>query len=115
MNITCNICGKNFELERPDLIEQRIDDLNIQYYVCPHCGKKYIVFAADVEMLGLVQLREEYERKIRTAVLKKFRRKIIEEWIRKNDEFKLRQLRLLPTLKKRAAGLLEKANDYNLK
>lgn len=111
MNITCNICGKNFELEQPDIIERRIDDLDIQYYVCPHCRKKYVVFAADIEMRGLILLRKEYERKIRAGVLKKFRKKAIAEWISKNDEMKARQRKMLPGLKKRAAALLEKADE----
>ena len=110
MMVICDKCKRGFDVEKPDLVQTEIKGLEIHYFVCSNCGKKYVVYAADVTMKGLSDIRAEYERQIRVAVLKKFRKKRIDELTRKVSEIKARQLMAEPRLKREAEKLLEEAD-----
>lgn len=78
------------------------DDLVVQYFVCPACGKKYHVFTSDAKMRDLIQRRTQVQTKIKAAFAKKFRQKTIRGYERELDKIKREQEKLKPAL--RAAG-----------
>ncbi|NFA98561.1 transglycosylase [Clostridium botulinum] len=42
--VNCDICKKDFEI---DIKTKYYHDLEIQYFICPHCNKKYTYAVID--------------------------------------------------------------------
>ena len=78
MKTTCNNCLDEFEIEAGSIQTVMIEDLDIQFFPCPSCGQKYVVFAANDEMKKLVVSRGQLQKQIRTARIGKFRQKTIQ-------------------------------------
>lgn len=109
MRMTCNNCLDEFEIEPADIETVTMDDLEIQYFPCPSCGKKYVVLAADEEMKQLIARRGEIQKKIRTARAGKFRQKTIRQLVAEQEKVIRAQKAILDKLKPRAEQLLKEA------
>ena len=110
MRTTCNNCLDEFEIEPADIETVTLDDLEIQYFPCPSCGKKYVVLAADEEMKQLIAKRGEIQKKIRTARAGKFRQKTIRQLVTEQEKVIKEQKKLMVELKLRAEQLLKEAD-----
>jgi len=98
----CNNCGHQFVVDEFRLGMTKKDDLEVQYFSCPACRAKYLLFTSDSRMRNLVERRKAVQMKLRAARLNKFREKTIEKYVRELDQIKKEQEGLLPELK--AAG-----------
>lgn len=115
MRTTCNNCLDEFEIEAGSIQTVNIEDVEIQYFTCPSCGKKYLILAIDEEMKRLIADREELQKRIKAARLGKFREKTIRRLLGEQDKIMKRQKKLLPELKRRGEELLkalEKEDDH---
>lgn len=110
MRMTCNNCLDEFEIEPADIETVTLDDLEIQYFPCPSCGKKYVVLAADEEMKQLIARRGEIQKKIRMARAGKFRQKTIRQLVAEQEKVIKEQKKLMVELKPRAEQLLKEAD-----
>ena len=111
MRMTCNNCLDEFEIEPADIETVTLDDLEIQYFPCPSCGKKYVVLAADEEMKQLIAKRGEIQKKIRTARAGKFRQKTICQLVTEQEKVIKEQKKLMVELKPRAEQLLKGVSE----
>ncbi len=102
----CNNCLDDIQVEADSIQTTMIDDLEIQFFACPSCGKKYVVFAANEEMKKLVAAREQLQRKIKVARAKKFREKTIRKLIDEQSRQVREQKKLFIVLKACAEKLL---------
>ena len=57
MKTTCNNCLDELEAESGSIQTVKIDGLEIQFFSCPSCGRKYVLFASDDEMKKMVVAR----------------------------------------------------------
>lgn len=96
----CSECGGEFIPDKSLFGEIQKDDLVVQYFTCPNCGKRYHVFTSDSEMRALIERRREVQMKIRAAFAKKFREKVIREYERELVQIKQKQESRLPRLKR---------------
>ena len=110
MNITCNNCLDEFEIEPADIETVTLADLEIQFFPCPSCGRKYVILAADDEMKKLVVARGRLQKRIKAAHLGKFRQKTIMQLISEQTKLIRDQKKLWADLKPRAEQLLKEAD-----
>jgi len=110
VNITCNNCLDEFEIEPVDIETVTLADLEIQFFPCPSCGRKYVILAADAEMKRMIAERGELQRKIRRARMGKFREKTIRQMIGQLNKIISAQKKLMAELKPRAEQLLKEAD-----
>ncbi len=55
-NLLCNVCNQHFDLETKMLKEHRCSDgIHITYFVCPHCGAKYITIITDPNLRKMIK------------------------------------------------------------
>lgn len=78
MEIICDVCDAR--IEEPTAITRREGDLEITFFLCPFCGKEYLVSVTDGELRGDV---EEYARMRRLIAARKTR--ISENYIRRAE------------------------------
>lgn len=116
MLITCNNCMDEFEIEPADVQTVTMEGLEIQFFPCPSCGRKYVVFAADKEMKDMISKRVELQKALRRAHVGKFRQKIIRGMMAEQEKIIREQKKLMVVLKYRAEKLLEgaKRNDETI-
>ncbi len=105
----CNNCLDEFDVAPDDITSVRIDDLAIQYFPCPSCGRKYVILAADDEMQRLIVERSVIQKKIRAARAGKFREQTVRNLIIRQEEIIAKQKKLAAVLKPRAEQLLKEA------
>ena len=110
MKTTCNDCLDEFEVEPANIQTVKIEDLDIQFFPCPSCGQKYVIFAADDEMKKLVVARGLLQKRIKAAHLGKFRQKTIMQLISEQTKLIRDQKKLWADLKPRAEQLLKEAD-----
>lgn len=111
MTTTCNNCLDEFSIEPEDITVTKIAGLEIQYFTCPSCGAKYVVYAADEEMEKLTAESIAIQRKIRLARQHKFREKTIRASEAELAAIRERQKKLEPKLKGLAEMLLKDEPD----
>lgn len=107
MKTTCNNCLDEFDISPKDIISKQVEDLEIQYFVCPSCGAKYVVYAADEGMKNLTQENVRLQKIIRIARARRFREKAIRDIEDELSKVRARQKANEPSLKERAERLLE--------
>ncbi len=111
MKTTCNNYLDDFNISPENITIKRIKGLEIQYFSCPSCGAKYVIYAADAEMERLTMRRNAYQTRIRNAIANRFREKMIRALENDLAEVKAQQKALGLKLKKRAEELLKEEND----
>ena len=102
----CNKCKREIVILPDEVQTVTLEDLDIQYFTCPHCGWKYVCFAADAKMRGLVEQRKAIFQQICAARAKKFDAKTIRGYLSKQEKIKTEQAAMLPKLRARAYRLL---------
>ncbi len=107
MKTTCNNCLDEFDVAPDDITSVRIDDLAIQYFLCPSCGRKYVILAANDEMQRLIAERSVIQKKIKAALAGKFREKTIRQLTERQGKIIRAQKKLHDELKPRAEQLLK--------
>ena len=57
--IRCDACGYTFKYSRIKVKKQKVrDDIEQTYFLCPKCGKKYVVLTTDTVIRKLIQKRK---------------------------------------------------------
>ena len=107
MTVRCDNCLDEVEIEPGSIQTVTLDDLEIQYFSCPSCGKKYVILASNDEMKRLIAERRKLTEKIRIAHAKKFRKDTIQNLVRQQSAIIKKQKRLFDDLKARASELLQ--------
>ena len=113
MIATCNKCKRDIEIIQEDIETVELEDLRIDYFSCPYCLRKYVVFAADKKMQELVKERKIIEGQLLLARAKRFTAKTIRGYIDKQEKIKAEQLALMAKLWPRAAKMLREADNGN--
>ena len=91
----------------PGMIQQIEDgDIQVDYFSCPYCRKKYLAFVSDSEMRELVAERQRVQTQIKMAHQKRFKEKTIRGYEKKLAKIKAKQQKIYPDLKKRGETLL---------
>jgi len=108
MRTTCNNCLDEFDISPEDITIKRIEGLEIQFFLCPSCGARYVIYAADEEMEKLTSQNVELQKKIRLARERRFREKTIRGIEMELTKVRARQKKLEPTLKRNAEHLLRR-------
>ena len=109
--VYCNECKNNFALVEPLFHTIEKDGLTVQYFVCPHCGMKYHVFTADAQMQELVEQRKAAENKLRIAVTKGFRKKILNGYEKECRRIEKKQKDLELRLKQQGEDIMNHIED----
>ncbi len=107
--VVCNTCREMFTVDGGQFCVVKDGDLEVQYFICPHCGEKYIILATDSEMRGLIATVVETSKKLRLAHAKRFRAEEIRKYERVLAITKRRQEQIAPELKKRGYAVLKEA------
>lgn len=111
MNTRCNNCLDDFNIEAEDITVACIGGLEIQYFACPSCGAKYVIYAADEEMQKLTAESVAIQKRIRLAKVGHVRQKTFRQIEADLAKIRARQEELEPKLKERAEKLLKGAPD----
>lgn len=106
--VVCNACFEMFTIEKEHLEVAKAEDLEVQYFSCPHCGKKYIALVTDSEMRRLIATTKEISMRLKLSHAKRFRSKEIRKYERTLAVTKRRQEQIEPGLKKLGYALLER-------
>ena len=106
MRTTCNNCLDEFDLSPEDITIKHVEGLEIQFFLCPSCGARYVIYAADEEMEKLTSQSMELQKKIRLARERRFREKTIRGIELELAKVGVQQKKLEPKLKQRAELLL---------
>ena len=109
--VYCNECKNKFALDEPLFHTIEKDGLTVQYFVCPHCGMKYHVFTADAEMWKLVEQRKAADNKLRIAVIKGFRKKILSRYEKECRRIEKKQKDLELRLKQQGEDIMNHIED----
>ena len=106
MKTTCNNCLDEFELEADKIKTVTMEGIEIQYFLCPSCGYKYVVFATNEELKRLVEERQQLQKQYKAARAGHYRKKTIGQLIMAQKRLIRRQKRLWAELKPKAELLL---------
>ena len=107
MTTKCNECGKDFDMHPEDIKTLFYEEeLEVKYFICPHCGSSYVFFASDEKMRKLVAQRKGVEQQILAARALHFKSKVIRGYIRNLEKIKAEQKLMLPKLLKRGEEVL---------
>lgn len=47
IKVLCDSCGRHFDIGRKIVKLKKFDDLEAEYFICPHCGHIYLVAVTD--------------------------------------------------------------------
>ncbi len=106
--VTCNYCNEMFLVDRKDVMTQTDGDLEIQYFACPKCHRKFLVLATDPEMRELIAHRQKVATKIKMAKVAKARPKVFKQLARELELVENAQKRKLPEMKRLGWAALDK-------
>ncbi len=110
MKTTCNNCLDEFEIEPSSIQMVTIKDLDIQFFPCPSCGWKFVIFAADAEMKKMVAERGEIQKQIRVARIGNLRQKTVRRLVARQNKLINAQKKLWSELKPRVERLLREGS-----
>ncbi|APH22607.1 putative phage transglycosylase [Clostridium botulinum] len=74
--VSCNKCNKDFEIE---IKTKYYYKLEIQYFICPHCGKKYTYAVIDDYIREKRKELNNIKEKVRQCTEEKEVNKLIKE------------------------------------
>lgn len=97
-NTICDSCKAEFAVDYTDLLKVTKDDIEVQYFECPLCNKKYMVIVIDGEMRELINRRQLLTSQIALARRKHFRKSTIDGYIANMEKIKAKQLALITKL-----------------
>ncbi len=97
-NIVCDSCKAKFAIDNANLLKVTEDDIEVQYFECPECRKKYMVIVIDSKMRELINRRQLLASQIALARRKHFRKSTINGYIANMEKLKTQQLKLMAKL-----------------
>lgn len=109
--VTCNYCNEMFLVDRKDVVTKTDGDLEIQYFACPKCHRKFLVMATDPEMRKLIAMRQQIATQIKMARVAKAGPKTFQRLARELELVAQAQKRKLPEMKRRGWAALTKEVD----
>lgn len=107
--VTCNNCREMFVVENNNISTMMDGNLEVQYFSCPKCGKKYLVLATDGEMRELIARYKKIAMRLRIAHKSKSRSATIRKYERELEAVKKSQMKKLPELKRLGQEVLERS------
>lgn len=107
LETTCNSCGARFDVSPLTIKTVTADGLEIKYFVCPECGRKYTVLATDQTLRRLIDRRAALRKAIAQAHKHNFRSKTIKRY----EKVKEQQPALAAALKARGQATLDKLDN----
>ena len=111
MNIICNNCLDEFEIEKKSILRKTIEGLEIQYFVCPSCGYPYVILVEDEEMKKLTAAIREINKKLQAGKIGHFRAAVIRKLLNERDGI-MRQVKAdSEDLKRQAERMLKEDFD----
>lgn len=110
-NLICDSCKTEFNVDDEKLLKVTEGDIEVQYFECPECKRKYIVITTNEKMRDLVQKRSLLTAQIRLARAKRFRTSTINGYLKKYQKLKEEQLRLSTELAPIGQKILFGEND----
>ena len=110
MTTTCNNCLDDFTVLAEDIKMVVLDGLEIQFFRCPSCGRKLVIFVADGEMKELVAERDKIQGQLRLARIGGLRKKTVRRFVARQNSLANAQKKRLRELKPRAERLLKEAD-----
>lgn len=111
MDVICNKCKENFSVERHDIRTVYRDDITVEYFCCPKCGRLYHVLTTDAEMRNLIGERMRLMQSVRLARAKRFREKAIKKLLVEIDKIKAKQETHYQELKPIGKKILEEMSN----
>ena len=66
-NLVCDSCKTEFNVDDEKLLKVTEGDIEVQYFECPKCERKYIVFTTNERMRELVEKRRLLAAQIRLS------------------------------------------------
>ncbi len=93
-NIICDCCKAEFKVDNANILKATEDDIEVQYFECPDCKRKYMVIVIDSRMRELINQRQLLTSQIGLARRKHFRKSTINGYIAKMEKLKAEQIKL---------------------
>lgn len=110
-NLVCDSCKTEFNVDDEKLLKVTEGDIEVQYFECPKCERKYIVFTTNERMRELVEKRRLLAAQIILARSKRFRPSTINGYLKKMQKLKEEQLKLRTELAPIGQKILFGEND----
>ncbi len=109
----CDVCEKDFDYTQESLEKMTEGEYEVDYFTCPHCGKKYHVFTIDNRMRELVTERRKIANQLRVFKVRMSKgitvhQKHISKLQREDRKLKQQQMDLFHDLKKIGVEILAK-------
>lgn len=109
--VLCNCCGKDISLRGISVETVQDGELQVQFFFCPHCGKKYLIVATDNELRQTMKRRDDLMKKAALFRRNGFREKSVEKFKREINRLSKDIERQAAALRKSGEMLLEEGTD----
>lgn len=83
---TCNGCGKPISMLGVKTAKLMAGDYTVEYFLCPHCGRKYVFRTTDTEQRQLVKKHTAIIQKRKLGIAKKFKLKTLNKYYKEQKK-----------------------------
>lgn len=109
MNIQCNKCKSNFEINETNIGAFSDGDIEVKYLSCPNCNSTWQILTTNSEFRNLINQGQTLASKISIAQKKHFRPTTIKNLLKKYEKNRKEQLKLRDELRDVGEDLLKNA------
>lgn len=110
IEVTCNACGKDFEIREDSICSVSPGEITVRYYSCPECGCKYQILTSDEEMRKLIVERQQLVQKIAIGRAHKFRSSVMQRYIWEEQKLAYRLKKKRKALKDIGEKILQESD-----
>lgn len=111
-NIMCNACGNVFDVKT--ILTKKHGDYEVQYFVCPQCGRKYQIITTDSKLREVIQQRKQINRKFQLMRNKHFKKETIQKLETELSKVKEESERMAKSLKEIGESILMQAGENSV-
>lgn len=84
--VICNGCQKPISMLGAKAAKLMTGDYTVEYFSCPHCGRKYAFRTTDTEQRQLMKKHAEIIQKRKLGIAKKFKQKTLNKYYKEQKK-----------------------------
>lgn len=111
-NIKCDACGNIFDVKK--ILTKKQGDYEVQYFVCPHCRRKYQIITTDSELREVIKRRIQLNAKFQLMRNKNFKKETIQKLETELSKVKEKSERMAKSLKEIGESILMQEGENSV-
>lgn len=84
--IKCDYCNNTFKM---NVKTKKVDDLEVTYFICPHCNHEYASMVTDAKLRKMIQHVKNLAVKVQKNVGKTKHDRCLQEYLKAKEECEL--------------------------